>query len=335
MGITQSGYRCSDGLAVGKNCHVGTDVAVRGSDGSRESFAEFGLYGVGLCILTVVYGGWDVTNSSSKGVGHCLLVELVGVGAIWAESRALRRLFVFPVPEGFGGIVAGPLFTGGLGGPLMGPGYFPPRPRTQSTGISRCYKSEELESDMRQKDQEVRVVKEANRRRSSNWAYLAALKADAGVQFVAANAEWIYRINDAPKYGEGRRSCVLERSVGMLIEYTYTRAGMSNVRVELCRSSFLVYFVWSTTAFFILSGDINGVAPHVTAAVAYVKSFHPSWSPSAIKSALMTTAIDDSLISEDRSYMSRKTSDLLEKRRVAKLDSLKERGELDREKRPA
>lgn len=29
--------------------------------------------------------------------------------------------------------------------------------------------------------------------------------------------------------------------------------------------------------------------PHVTGASAYVKSFHPNWSTSAIKSALMTT----------------------------------------------
>ena len=29
--------------------------------------------------------------------------------------------------------------------------------------------------------------------------------------------------------------------------------------------------------------------PHVVAAAAYVKSFHPNWSPTAIKSALMTT----------------------------------------------
>jgi len=29
--------------------------------------------------------------------------------------------------------------------------------------------------------------------------------------------------------------------------------------------------------------------PHVTATAAYVKSFHPSWSPAVLKSALMTT----------------------------------------------
>ena len=41
--------------------------------------------------------------------------------------------------------------------------------------------------------------------------------------------------------------------------------------------------------------------PHASGAAAYVKSFHPTWSPAAIKSALMTTG--NALIHNLRTFL--------------------------------
>ena len=55
---------------------------------------------------------------------------------------------------------------------------------------------------------------------------------------------------------------------------------LSSVTGHLEDNRFDVYNIISGTSM---------ACPHVAAAAAYVKSFHPNWSPATIKLALMTT----------------------------------------------
>lgn len=47
---------------------------------------------------------------------------------------------------------------------------------------------------------------------------------------------------------------------------------------------------------FTLMSGTSMACPHVAGVAAYVKSFHPTWTPAAIKSAIMTTGNDINII---------------------------------------
>ena len=65
---------------------------------------------------------------------------------------------------------------------------------------------------------------------------------------------------------------------GVNILAAYTK--LSSMTGTLGDDRFDVYTLMSGTSM---------SCPHVAGAAAYIKTFHPKWSPSAIKSALMTT----------------------------------------------
>ena len=65
---------------------------------------------------------------------------------------------------------------------------------------------------------------------------------------------------------------------GVNILAAYTK--LSSMTRTLGDDRFNVYTLMSGTSM---------SCPHVAGAAAYIKTFHPNWSPSAIKSALMTT----------------------------------------------
>lgn len=85
--------------------------------------------------------------------------------------------------------------------------------------------------------------------------------------------------------------------------YVYVQPDVTAPGVEILAAFSPLGSVWHddyshdkrAVKYSILSGT-SMACPHVVGAVAYVKSFHPYWSASALKSALMTTGILDKFL---------------------------------------
>ncbi|XP_022962647.1 subtilisin-like protease SBT4.15 [Cucurbita moschata] len=78
---------------------------------------------------------------------------------------------------------------------------------------------------------------------------------------------------------------------GIDILAAYTK--LSSLTGKIADSRYSLFSVMAGTSM---------ACPHATAAAAYVKSFHPDWSPAAVKSALMTTATPMKIKSEDAEF---------------------------------
>ncbi|XWS28595.1 hypothetical protein CRYUN_Cryun25bG0083900 [Craigia yunnanensis] len=96
---------------------------------------------------------------------------------------------------------------------------------------------------------------------------------------VNASAPFVAAFSSRGPYNYARsilKPDIVAPGVSIIAGYTKL-ASMTGARGD---NRFNVYHILSGTSM---------ACPHATAAAAYVKSFHPEWSPSAIKSALMTT----------------------------------------------
>ncbi|GJW19928.1 uncharacterized PKHD-type hydroxylase isoform X2 [Tanacetum coccineum] len=83
-----------------------------------------------------------------------------------------------------------------------------------------------------------------------------------------------------------------------------TQVAVAEAKV-MCKFYCIKLYDKRSVKYNILSGTFVS-CPHVAASAAYVKSFHPEWSPSAIKSALMTTGSKDQEQVEREEFISKR-----------------------------